>query len=160
MAVDMFLKLGDIKGESMDHAHKDEIEILAWSWGMTQSGSMHVGMGGGSGKVSVQDCSVTKWVDKSSPNIMQRCCSGKHYDKATLTVRKAGDNPVEYVKLTMFDVLITSISSGGSGGEDRVTENISMNFSKFKHEYPPQNADGTPAATIPTVFNIRENKME
>jgi type VI secretion system secreted protein Hcp len=160
MAVDMFLKLGDIKGESEDSSHQGEIEVLAWSWGMTQSGTMHSGAGGGAGRVNVQDLSVTKYVDKSSPNIMLKCCTGKHYPDALLTVRKAGDTPIEYIKITMTDVLITSVSTGGSGGEDQVTENVTLNFAKFKHEYTIQSADGTAGATLPTTFNIRQNVAE
>lgn len=160
MAIDSFLKLGDIDGESTDHKYKDWIEVLAWSWGMTQSGTMHTGTGGGAGKVNVQDLNLTKYVDKSTPNIMQKCCSGKHYTDAKLYVRKAGDKPVEYVKITMTDVIITSVSSGGSGGEDQVTENISLNFSKFKHEYTPQASDtGAAEATMDTTFDIRKNTL-
>ena len=77
MAVDIFIKIGDIKGESMDKAHKDEIDVLNWSWGMAQSGNMHVGGGGGAGKVNIQDLSLTKYVDKASPNLMMHCASGK-----------------------------------------------------------------------------------
>jgi len=90
MAVDMFIKIGDVKGESKDKTHGDEIDVLAWSWGMSQSGSMHVGGGGGAGKVNIQDLSLTKYVDKSSPNLMMACSSGKHYPEAKLTIRKGG----------------------------------------------------------------------
>src|SRR5712692_11221584 len=97
MAVDMFIKIGDIKGESVDHAHKEEIDVLSWSWGLSQQGTMHQGGGGGAGKVNVQDLSFTKFVDKASPNLYKFCCSGKHYPEATLTMRKAGDKPLEYL---------------------------------------------------------------
>ena len=143
MAVDMFIKIGDIKGESQDKTHKDEIDVLAWSWGMSQSGTMHMGGGGGAGKVDVQDLSFTKYLDKSSPNLQLMCCNGKHYPEAKLTVRKAGENPVEYLIITMTDVLISSISTGGSGGEDRLTENVTLNFGKVKTAYQPQKKDGS-----------------
>ena len=81
MAVDIFIKIGDLKGESVDTKHKGEIDVLAWSWGMTQSGTTHTGSGGGAGKVNVQDLSFTKYVDKSTPNLMQYCCNGKHFPK-------------------------------------------------------------------------------
>ena len=98
MAVDIFIKIGDIKGEAMAKAHKDEIDVLNWSWGMSQSGNMHVGGGGGAGKVNIQDLSLTKYVDKASPNLMMLCASGKHIDKVKLTVRKAGgESQVEYM---------------------------------------------------------------
>jgi len=159
MAVDMFIKIGDIKGESKDHAHKGEIDVLAWSWGMSQTGSMHTGGGAGSGKVNVQDLSFTKYIDKSSPNIMKMCCNGKHYKEAVLTVRKAGEKPVEYVIITMTGVLITSVSTGGSGGEDRLTENVTLNFGKVKMSYQPQKDDGSmDGGAVDMAWNIQENK--
>lgn len=144
MAVDMFLKLTDVKGEAQDKTHKDEIDVLAWSWGMSQSGTMHTGGGGGGGKVSVQDVSITKYIDKSSTVLAAYCASGKQFKEGVLTVRKAGgDAPLEYYILTMKDVIVSSLSTGGSGGEDRLTENISLNFAEFKVAYQPQKPDGT-----------------
>ena len=158
MAVDMFLKLGDLKGESVDGSHKDEMDILAWSWGMSQSGTTHMGGGGGSGKVSVQDLSVTKYVDKCSPALMLACCDGTHYPDAVLTVRKAGKTALEYIKLTMKELIISSVSTGGSGGEDRLTENVVLNFAEFKVEYTPQKPDGSGDAVVEKAWNIAENK--
>jgi len=155
--MDMFLKLEGCKGESVDNTHKDEIDVLAFSWGLTQSGSSHIGGGGGSGKVAVQDLSVTKYLDTASTVLMQKCCSGKHFPSAILTARKAGDTPVEYYKVKMEDVLVSSISSGASGGEDRQTESITLNFAKVKIEYTPQKDDGSPGATVEHGWNIRTN---
>lgn len=157
MAVDYFIKLGDIEGESKDHAFSGWIEVLAWSWGMTQSGTMHTGTGGGRGKVSVQDLSFTKMVDKSTPNIMQKACTGKHYPKVELVCRKAGDKPLNYVKLTMEEVIVTSASTGGSQGEEQLTENVSLNFAKYKYEYTPQEATGAAGGAITQTFDIRRN---
>jgi type VI secretion system secreted protein Hcp len=157
MAVDMFLKLDDVKGESKDSKHKEEIDVLAWSWGLSQSGSAHQGGGGGAGKVAVQDISLTKHVDKASPNLLKFCCSGKHFKEAVLTVRKAGEKPVEYLKITMEQVLISSVSTGGSGGEDRLTENVSLNFAKFKFEYTPQKDDGSAGSAVEAHWNIATN---
>lgn len=158
MSVDMFLKIDDVKGESLDSVHKDEIEVLAWSWGMSQSGSTHSGGGGGAGKVSVQDLSITKYVDKSTPVLIRRCCDGKHFKEALLTVRKAGgDKPVEYSKLKMTEVLVSAVSSGGSGGEDRLTENVTLNFASFEVIYTPQKEDGTADAEVKQKWNIAKN---
>ena len=154
----MFLKLTDIKGESKDDKHKEEIDVLAWSWGMSQSGSMHIGGGGGAGKVNVQDLSLTKFLDKASPKLMQVCSQGKHIKEATLVVRKAGDKPLEYVKIKMTDVLVTSVSTGGSGGEDRLTENISLNFAQVNVEYVPQKQDGSGDSPIPMGYDMAANK--
>lgn len=160
MAVDMFLKLGSIKGESVDKTHKESIDVLAWSWGLSQSGTTHMGGGGGSGKVSVQDVSITKYIDASSHALIQACCSGEHFEQAVLTVRKAGKTPLEYVKITMKEVIITSVSTGGSGGEDRLTENISLNFAEVKYEYTEQKPDGAKGTTKTASWNIAENHGE
>jgi type VI secretion system secreted protein Hcp len=138
----MFLKLDGIKGESADKSHKDEIAVLAWSWGMSNSGSAHLGGGAGSGKVNVQDLSLTKYIDVSSPDLMLSCCNGKHIPKAQLTVRKAGENALEYMIIKFEDILVASVSTGGSGGEDRLTENVTLNFAKVNVEYTQQDAKG------------------
>ncbi|HEX8789705.1 MAG TPA: type VI secretion system tube protein Hcp [Polyangiaceae bacterium] len=160
MAVDMFLKIAGIDGEAQDKGHAKEIDILAWSWGASQSGTTHVGAGGGSGKVAVQDLSFTHYFDKASPNLWAKCATGAHLASATLTVRKAGGSPLEYIKIEMTEVMVTSVSTGGSGGEDRLTENVTLNFAKFKLTYTPQKADGTKDAEIPTTWNIATNTAD
>lgn len=162
MAVDMFLKLDTVKGEAQDKTHKEEMDVLAWSWGMSQSGTMHTGGGGGGGKVMVQDISVTKYLDKASPVLMKYCSSGKQFEQGILTVRKAGgDNPLEYLIITMKDIIVTSVSTGGSGGEDRLTENVSLNFAGVKVEYQPQKPDGTAdGGKIPWEMDIAANEQK
>src|SRR5438874_1122151 len=114
MAVDMFIKIGDVDGETKDkvYAGKKYIDVLAWSWGLSNSGSAHVGGGAGAGKVNVQDLSFTKYVDSASPALLTAGCNGKHYPEATLIVRKAGEKPLEYIKIKMEEVLVTSVSTG------------------------------------------------
>jgi len=158
MAVDMFLNIDGIEGEAMDASHTGEIDVIAFSWGMTQSGSAQIAGGGGAGKVNVQDMSITKYLDTASTVLMQKCCSGKHFPSAILTCRKAGDTPVEFFKVTMEEVLVTSVSEGGGGGEDRQTENISLNFAKVKVEYTPQEADGAAGAASELGWNILTNE--
>jgi type VI secretion system secreted protein Hcp len=159
MAVDMFIKIGDLKGEALDHKHKDSIDVLAWSWGVSNSGSAHVGGGAGAGKCNVQDLSLTKYIDKCSPPLLLACCNGKHYPEALLTVRKAGEKPVEYLKIKMTDLIITSVSTGGSGGEDRLTENVTLNFAKVHVDYTPQDAKGAAGTAIPMSWDIAANKQ-
>ena len=159
MAVDMFLKLGKIKGESKDDKHGGEIDVLAWSWGASQSGSFGSGGGGGAGKANVQDLSVTKWIDASSASLLTHCVTGEHIPEALLTVRKAGKNPLEYLKIKLKKVLITSISTGGSGGEDRLTENISLNFGHVTFEYMIQKDDGTGEAGGTSTYDVEKNKQ-
>jgi type VI secretion system secreted protein Hcp len=160
MAVDMFIKVATIDGESKDKTHKKEIDVLAWSWGLSNSGSAHTGGGAGAGKVNVQDLSFTKWVDSASPKLMLACCNGQHITEATLVVRKAGEKPVEYLKIKMDELIITSISTGGSGGEDRLTENVTLNFSKVHVDYVPQDEKGSPGTAIPMSWDIAANSKD
>jgi len=157
MAVDMFIKIDTVDGESKDKVHTKEIDVLAWSWGLSNSGSAHVGGGAGAGKVNVQDLSFTKWVDASTPKLALACCDGKHFKEATLVVRKAGEKPVEYIKIKLEEVLITSLSTGGSGGEDRLTENVTLNFATVSLDYVPQDAKGAAGTAIPMSWKIAEN---
>jgi len=143
MAIDSFMKFGDFKGESVVKGYEDQIQILAWSWGLSQTGTAHVGSGAGAGKVHVQDISFTHYVDSASPGLIQACCKGTHFQKATLAMRKAGgDNALEYIKIEFEDLMITSVSTGGSQGEDLLTENVVFSFAKFKFHYQPQDNKG------------------
>jgi type VI secretion system secreted protein Hcp len=157
MAVDMFIKIDTVDGESRDKVHKKEIDVLAWSWGISNSGSAHTGGGAGAGKCNVQDISFTKWVDSATPKLALACCDGKHFANATLVVRKSGEKPVEYLKIKVEEVLITSISTGGSGGEDRLTENVTLNFAKVSLDYVPQDEKGAAGTAIPMAWSIVEN---
>lgn len=142
MAVDMFLELDGIKGESTDSKHKEKIDILAWSWGLSNTGTFHHGSGGGAGKANFQDISITKYIDKASADLMYHCASGKHLAKGTIIVRKAGDKPLEYLTIKLDKILICGYSTGGSGGEERLTENVVLNFAKIAVEYKIQDEKG------------------
>ena len=157
MAVDIFLKLDGIKGEAQDDKYKDEIDILAWSWGASQSGTTHAGSGAGAGKVNVQDLSVTKYIDKSSPTLFQHCSNGKHITKGKLIVRKAGEKPLEYLTVEIEDIIVTHVSMGGSGSEDRLTENITLNFATFHVKYAVQNKDGSKGAETEHKWHVAKN---
>ena len=158
MAVDMFMKIDAVDGEAQDSKYKKAIDVLSWTWGMSNSGSAHVGGGAGAGKVNVHDLTFTKWVDSATPKLALACCSGKHFKDALLIVRKAGDKPVEYLKIKMDTVLISSVSTGGSGGEDRLTENVTLNFSKVSLDYVPQDDKGSPGTAIPMSWDIGSNE--
>jgi type VI secretion system secreted protein Hcp len=165
MAVDMFMVFDDgskIKGETQDKTFKTKhgIDVLAWSWGMSQSGTTHMGSGGGSGKANFQDLSFTHYVDMASADLLYASASGKHLGKATLTVRKAGDKPLEYIIITMEEVIVTSISTGGSGGEDRLTENVTLNFAKVKLEYEEQTKTGVKGGQGQFTWDIAANSKD
>ena len=159
MAVDQFLELEKIPGETQDDKMKakDAMDILAWSWGMSQSGTTHMGSGSGAGKVNVQDISVTKYVDLASTVLMQKCTLGDHIPTGKLTVRKAGGEQLEYITIEMKDIIITSVSTGGSGGEDRLTENVSLNFSQYKIVYSEQLPSGKAGKQPEWAYDIAAN---
>lgn len=158
MASDIFAKIGDIKGESLDSKHKDEVEVLSWSWGLSQSGSITQGTGGGAGKASFNDFHFTHHLDKASPILMKACATGQHIKEATISVRKAGKGQQEFLIIKMSDVLITSVNPSGSGDAAATAESVAMQFAKVALEYKPQKADGSLDAGIHFKYDIKGNK--
>lgn len=161
MATNIHLKLSNsIKGESQDPLHPDEIDILAWSWGMSNSGTTHMATGGGGGKVNVQDISMTKYVDLASNDLIKKCSNGTHIDTADLSVRKAGgDSTVEYFKIKFQMCMISSYSTGGSSNNlDQITENFTMNFRRFEVIYATQDDKGVGGPAAPAGWDIAKNE--
>ena len=157
MASDIFAKLGDIKGESLDDKHKDQIEVLSYSWGVSNAGSMAHGSGGGEGKATFHDLSFTHNVDKASPVLMQSCATGVHLKEATITHRKSGKGQQEYLIIKMNDVIVTSVSHGGTG-DGGSSENVSIAFAKVDMEYKPQKPDGSLDAGIHFKYDLKAQK--
>ena len=161
MAGDYFLKLEGIKGESNDAKYKGEIDIESFSWSLTQSGTTHTATGSGSAKVSVGDLAINKLVDKASPTLVQYCTLGKHIPKGMLIVRKAGgDSQVEYLKLELKDIMVSSYQTGGAGSNERISESISLNFAEYKIIYTEQKKDGSAGAAPEFAYNIAENQKK
>jgi type VI secretion system secreted protein Hcp len=156
MAVDVFLKLGDIAGESKDSKHAGEIDVLSWSWGVSQPGSMSTGGGGGAGKANFSDLSFMHQLDKASPVLMQKCATGDHIKEGTLVSRKAGKGQQEYLIVKMNDILVTSVQPSGSS--EHPMESVSIQCSKIDLEYKPQKADGSLDAGVHFVYDIKANK--
>jgi type VI secretion system secreted protein Hcp len=157
VASDIFAKLGDIKGESPDDKHKDEIEVLSWSWGVTNTAAAVKGGGAGAGKPSFHDLSFTHKIDKASPLLLKACATGVHLKEATITHRKAGKGQQEYLVIKMNDVIVTSVQDGESSGADGM-ENVSLNFAKIDLEYRPQKADGSLEAGLHFKYDLKANK--
>jgi type VI secretion system secreted protein Hcp len=157
MASDIFAKLGDIKGESLDSKHKDEIEVLSYSWGVSNAGSMAHGSGGGEGKATFHDLTIVHKIDKASPILMQACATGVHIKEATITHRKAGKDQQEYFIVKLNDVIVTGVTHGGNG-DGGATENISLAFAKVAVEYKPQKPDGSLDAGIHFKYDIKAQK--
>ena len=160
MALDMFMEMGEkIKGETQDKQFKSKggIDVLSWSWGMSQSGSTHMGSGSGAGKANFQDLSFTKYVDKSTHAIMTALAKGSHIPECKLTCRKAGEGQQKYIEVTMKECIVSSLTTGGSGGEDRLTENVVLNFGEVTYSYYMQDTKGSTASAGDFKWNIAEN---
>jgi len=158
MAADIFAKIGDIKGESLDDKHKDEIEVLSFSWGVTNAAVISGGGGGaGAGRATFQDLSIVHNVDKASPLLLKACATGMHIKDATITHRKAGKGQQEYLIVKLNDVIITGVTHGGTGGQP-FSESVSLAFAKVDLEYKPQKQDGSLDAGIHFKYDLKANK--
>ena len=144
---DMFLmvkgaRTGVIKGESQDEVHKSEIDVLGWSWGMQAKGSL--GGGAAAGKASMHDLKVIKRVDSASTALMSALRSNESIQKAVLTLRKAGKSQLEYLKITIEQGRVVSLTLEGGDEESghEVLERVTFSFNKISVEYVPQGKDG------------------
>ncbi len=156
MAKDVFLKIDGVPGESQDSKHKGEIDVESYSFGVSQTGDMGFGGGGGAGKANFQDFHFTMRVSKASPKLFEHCTTGIHIPKAVLTCRKAGGKQEEYLKVTFGDLLISSFQTGGSG--DQPMEQCSFNFSKINVEYQEQNEKGAVGGPVRFGYDIKKNE--
>lgn len=144
-AADYLLEIDGVKGESVDDAHKGTIDVLSWSWGMSNTTSTGTG-GAGVGKVSFQDFHFTTKGGKASPQLMLACATGKHIPKAILYVRKSGgDRPLDYYKITMSDVLVSSFQQSGQGGgtSSQPDDSVKLYFTSIKIEHTDDSGEVT-----------------
>ena len=160
-AVEMFLKLADsqgailIEGESLDARHPKEIVISSFSQGVSVPISAPVGGGGTAGKASFSDLNLTKLLDKASPLLYSYAAQGRHIPTVVLALRKSGANPFEFYRITLTDVLISSVQT--SGGGDVPAESLSINFTKIEWRYTPQKADGSADTPVITTWDLAAN---
>ena len=140
-AVDMFLKVPGIPGESKDAKHHDEIDVLSYSWGVSNSGILAHGGGGGEGKAKFNEFTIVHKVDKASPVLLKSCVKGTHIPEGLITVRKAGGDKFEFLTIKLKDVIISSVTQGSNNG-DYPTESVSFVFGSMEIEYTPQDNDG------------------
>ncbi|MFL5581390.1 MAG: Hcp family type VI secretion system effector [Gemmatimonadaceae bacterium] len=157
-AVDYFLKLDSIDGESTDKVHKGWIDVESWSWGETNQGTHHGGGGGGAGKVAMQDFHFVMKMSKATPKLMLSCATGQHIKKAELICRKAGGKQENFLTIKFSDLLVSSYQTGGSGGSSIVPmDQVSLNFSKIEFEYAQQKADGSADAPVKAGYDLKLN---
>lgn len=160
MAVDNFLKIEGIKGESTDDKHKDWIEILSYSWGVSQMASAAASTSGGgtSQRADFQDFSIVKTLDSSSPLLFKACAKGDHLKEVKLELCRAGGDKLTYMEYKMENVIISSLSTGGGGGGE-ATESVTFNYGKINLNYIKQaRAGGGGAGNVPAGWDLEANK--
>jgi type VI secretion system secreted protein Hcp len=157
MAVDMFIVIKEIKGESADAGFPGAIDVTSWTWGVSQTGSAQSGTGAGTGRAVVNDFVFTKYVDLASPVLVGASTVGTHYKSATFIARKAGATPLVYLKMNFYNVIIARVDHGGSSTDDRPTEQVHLNFGQFDFNYTPQTGTGGAGATVTAAYNMIAN---
>ena len=157
MAVDYFLKVDGIPGESADAKHKGEIDVLAFSWGVSSAKGASSGGGSGAGKAVFDDLLVLANTSKASPLLWLGCASGQHFKTAVLTGRRAAKAPVEFLKITLTDVTITSYELDGSD-EGQPTDQIGLACAKIVTEYTPFDATGKAQPPVKAGWDMKANK--
>jgi type VI secretion system secreted protein Hcp len=158
VAESWFLKIDGIQGESADISHKDEIDVLSWSWSVART-SGGAGSGGGAGKAVFQDLHFVAQISKASPMLFLACASGTHHKTAALSgVRGAGKSKsADFLKYQLSDVVITTVQHGDSEGSAPI-EQFSLNYSKIEVSYTPQLASGKVGAPVRAGFDVKANK--
>jgi len=155
---DFYIKIAGIDGESKDSKHKGWIDVLSFGYDVSQSDSAFTGGGSGVGKASFSALSFHHYVDKATPNLMQYCAAGKHIPTVEMSCCKVGDGAQEYMHITLSDCIITHAGPSGSTEDARVTETVSISYSKIKVEVKEQNANGSMGAAVTGTWNVKENK--
>ena len=159
-AVDYFLKIDGIAGESTDAKHKGEIDLESFSWGETNAGAHAGGGGAGAGKVTMQDFHFATKVNKASPVLFLSCAMGKHLKEAIFTARKAGKGQQEFLVFKFTDLLISSYQVGGAeAGAGVPMDQVSFNFARVEYSYRAQDATGKLVAPINAGWDVKQNKQ-
>ncbi|CAG0996852.1 Protein hcp1 [Phycisphaerales bacterium] len=159
MAVDAFLKIEGVTGESMDSKYPKWIDVLSFGYGVTQTGAASAGGGLTAGKANLNEFTFTQKVHLGSPEMFIRCCTGKTAPTSNFVVRKSGgDVQLDFLKINMKNVVITKVETqGGSSGDEIPTENVGMTCEEMSIYYQVQKEDGTGGAHKTVTFNQKLN---
>lgn len=157
MAFDVFLKVDGVDGESADAKHKGTIDVLSFGFGVVQSAPAGGGRAG-AGKASFQDLHVVFRTEKASPRLFVGCAAGEHFKNAVLTARRAGKGQVEFLKLTLSDVVVTSYRAAGAAAEDGPHDEVTLGYAKIEIEYRPVTAKGAPGSPVKGGWDLKANK--
>jgi type VI secretion system secreted protein Hcp len=155
MAVDYYLKVDSIDGESADDKHKNEIQLLSYSWGGTQTTSVAGTGGSGAGKVNLSELAVTKYLDKATPKLFKSMVAGTHIANATLTAIKAGTEGKPFLTVTLGELFVTSIHLSAS--TEVPVESVSFSYNTIKIDYSTQDESGTLTTAGSVSYNLKAN---
>lgn len=163
MAFDAFLKIDGIPGESTDDKHKDWIEVLSYSYGVSQraSGSASTAGGATAERADFGDFSIVKSLDKAAPKIFEACAGGKHLKTVTLELCRAGGDKVKYMEYKLSDCIVSTYRPGGSvvNGEALPLEEVAFNYGKIELSYTQQKrADGSGGGQVAAGWDLEKNK--
>jgi type VI secretion system secreted protein Hcp len=156
MAVDYFLKLDGIQGESADENHKNEIQIMSWSWGASQVSSVAGTGGSGAGKADLSDFSIMTYFDKATPKLFKSICQGDHIKTGTMTAVKSGAQGKPYLKVDFTELFVSGLQISGSS--EVPTVSLSFTYNTIKIDYSVQDEKGVLTSTGPVEYNLKANK--
>jgi len=160
MSYAIFIRMEGIKGESRDAKHEGEIEVLSWSWGVTNLASEIAGKAGrAAGKASSSDLVFSHSIDLASPSLIKACASGRHLKEAVVTVQKAGSEPVQFLVIKLYDVIVKSVETGVDTLQNSMTENVALSFSRMEFVYNEQEPDGKLGSSNRVFWDIISNKV-
>jgi type VI secretion system secreted protein Hcp len=157
MAVDYFLKLDGIQGESADDQHKNEIQIMSWSWGASQVSSVAGTGGSGAGKADLSDFSIMTYFDKATPKFFKSIIAGTHIATGTMSAIKSGAGGKPYLKVDFKELFVSSLQISGSS--EVPTVSLSFTYNEIKIDYSTQDEKGNLASTGPITYNTKGNKV-
>jgi type VI secretion system secreted protein Hcp len=152
-----YLKIDGIEGESPSVAHKGEIDVQSWSWGLAQTGGAPHGGGGGIGRATFQDMHFTALISTASPKLFLSCATGMHHKAAQLSGERGGKG-IEFLTYKLSDVLVTSVQQADTAGGSLPVEQFSLGYGKIEVSYRTQKADGSVGPPETAGFDLKNNK--
>jgi type VI secretion system secreted protein Hcp len=155
---DTFLRLADIKGESTDIKHKDQIDILSFTQSFINSPDLSAGGGGGAGKVQCGAITMMKSIDKSSPALLKGVITGQHFKDALISFADNRTGSPDYYTIGLTDVFVTELSQSDAQDPNRIFEKLVLNAAAFEFKYTPQNLKGAPGSPVSFKYDCSTNK--
>jgi len=158
MAIDTHIKFDGVEGEATHKDHKNEIQVLSWSWGLSNATNVTAGGGSGKGKAEPGEVSFMHTYDKASPILAKKCAQGAHFKEVVMTSRKAGEGQKDFLKVTLKEVYITSVQPSGSSGGD-IVESVAMSYGSIDFSYKAQDEKGALTGEVKFGWNVKTTEI-